>query len=110
LEQLYKKEKTTGNYGILDQHQAIHWVKQNIKAFGGDPSQLTLFGESSGGQSVLVHYVSPLSEQGFFQRSIIESGKHIYSFITNERCMESVRGDFPSTSNRNGLKFRQEHG
>jgi para-nitrobenzyl esterase len=63
----------TGNYGILDQIAALNWVKTNIARFGGDPNNVTIFGQSAGGLSVLVHLLSPLS-QGLFHKAIIESG------------------------------------
>ena len=63
----------TGNFGILDQQAALKWVKSNIRAFGGDPANVTIFGGSAGGLSVLVHLVSPLSD-GLFHKAIIQSG------------------------------------
>lgn len=63
---------STGNYGLQDQRAALAWVRQNIGAFGGNTSLVTLFGESAGAASVWVHYVSPLSA-GLFQRVIMES-------------------------------------
>ena len=60
------------NFGLLDQVKALEWVSENIESFGGDPSNVTIFGESAGGASVLALMASPLSE-GLFQRVISES-------------------------------------
>ena len=64
---------SSGNYGILDQIQALKWVKNNIAHFGGDAENITIFGESAGGVSVCALLASPLTK-GLFQRAIIESG------------------------------------
>ena len=69
-------DHTSGNYGIMDQQVAFKWVKENIAAFGGDPSRVTIAGESAGGQSVGLQIVSPLAA-GLFQRAILESGPFI---------------------------------
>ncbi|MBP5256498.1 MAG: carboxylesterase family protein, partial [Clostridia bacterium] len=63
---------TTGNYGLLDQIKALEWVKNNVSAFGGDPSNVTLAGESAGAACVSALLTSPLA-QGLFRRAVIES-------------------------------------
>jgi para-nitrobenzyl esterase len=64
---------SSGNYGIMDQVAAMQWVQQNIASFGGDPSRVTIFGQSAGGESVLIHLVSPGSK-GLYQQALVESG------------------------------------
>ena len=63
----------TANYGLLDELAALEWVKRNIQAFGGDPSNVTLFGESAGAISVLALMTAP-SARGLFHKAIIQSG------------------------------------
>jgi para-nitrobenzyl esterase len=66
------------NFGLLDQIAALRWVRQHIGAFGGDPTQVTIFGESAGGQSVLALMAAP-SARGLFQRAIAQSAYGIPS-------------------------------
>ncbi len=65
----------SGNYGLMDQQAALRWVQHNIRGFGGDPGDVTLFGESAGGLSTLAQLASP-GARGLFQRAIVESGTY----------------------------------
>lgn len=68
-----KEHHNVANYGLLDQNLALDWVQRNIAAFEGDPGNVTIFGESSGGNSVFWHIASPISA-GKFQHAIAMSG------------------------------------
>ncbi|HEY2542354.1 MAG TPA: carboxylesterase family protein [Gaiellaceae bacterium] len=65
----------SGDYGLMDQQFALGWVKRNIARFGGDPANVTIFGESAGGLSVRSQLVSP-GAKGLFRHAIVESGAY----------------------------------
>jgi para-nitrobenzyl esterase len=79
------------NFGHLDQQYGIRWVKRNISAFGGNPENITIGGQSAGGMSVCAQLVSPQNE-GLFQKAIIESGffKSPYGRIAMQYSMEEA--------------------
>jgi len=73
LPELAEEAGHTGNYGLYDQLTAIKWVHDNIAAFGGDPDNVTIMGQSAGAMSVQQHVLSPLSE-GLYHKAVMSSG------------------------------------
>jgi para-nitrobenzyl esterase len=86
-----------GNYGIMDNIAALKWVKANIGSFGGDPNNMTIFGESAGG--ILVNFLMTAPEaRGLFEKAISESGFGRDAGIP-------IRGDAPRTGEKVGATF-----
>ena len=75
----------SGDYGLMDQQAALRWVQRNIASFGGNPHNVTIFGESAGGLSTLSQVASPQA-RGLFERAIVESGSYnAHAGIAGER-------------------------
>lgn len=78
-----------GNYGIFDQIAALKWVKENIKAFGKDPDNITLFGQSAGSLTAQTLLLSPLTK-GLFNKCIFQSGAGLEEWKPRTRESQSV--------------------
>ena len=86
-------EEIKGSYAYMDQIAALNWVQRNIAAFGGDPKNVTIFGESAGGVSVHSLLTIPLA-RGLFQKAIIESGGGRDGVLTGRPIREDNTNPF----------------
>ena len=80
--------KGSGNYGLLDAVEALHWVQTHISSFGGDPENVTLFGQSAGSQSVCALMSSPYA-QGLFHKAIGQSAACLADFSVDGAGLET---------------------
>ena len=81
----------SGNYGLMDQVEALRWVRRNVAAFGGDPRNVTIFGQSAGAASVAFLIAAPAAK-GLFHRAILQSGAPFGSLLGATRRLEDVEG------------------
>ncbi len=91
--------EASGNFGTLDQIRALEWVRDNISAFGGDPENVTIFGESAGARDVLALVLSPMAS-GLFHRAISQSGSARELLLEDAEVLAGPPGDgLPNSSN-----------
>ena len=93
-----------GNYGTLDNQFALKWVQRNIEKFGGDPDNVTVFGQSAGARNSATEVLSPLA-RGLFQHAIFESGAD-----THRNAVEHRRNEGDEFRRRGRLRLRRDVG
>lgn len=99
-----------GSYAYMDQIAALDWIKNNIAAFGGNPQNVTIFGESAGGVSVQSLLTIPVA-RGLFQKAIIESGGGRDGVLTGRPIREeNANPYYPVSAETIGINFARKHG
>lgn len=102
-------EEPKGNYAYMDQIAALRWVKANIAAFGGNPDNITIFGESAGGVSVQSLLTIP-SAKGLFQKAIVESGGGRDGVLTGRPInKDNADSYYPISAETIGINFAKKH-
>ncbi|RZM25195.1 MAG: carboxylesterase family protein, partial [Pedobacter sp.] len=105
-----KKNEFKGSYAYMDQIAALKWIQTNISAFGGDPKNVTIFGESAGGVSVQSLLTIP-SARGLFQKAIVESGGGRDGVLTGRPISkENADRYYPVSAETIGVNFARKHG
>lgn len=97
----------SGNYGILDQIAALKWVHEHIEAFGGDPSNVTVFGQSAGAMSVQTLVCSPLTK-GLIHKAIMQSGGGYHNPLNNNLTLEGAYSIGESMFEALGIESKEE--
>jgi para-nitrobenzyl esterase len=96
-----------GNYAYLDQIAALQWVQRNAASFGGDPGNVTIFGESAGGMSVLMLLTSPMAH-GLFQKAIVESGGGRSNLLLPPKSLQQGEAAGVAFAKANGITGEDE--